>query len=194
MSIDSRGRVSWVPSYDDLGMHPVEVEVFDTHTRARQGFQLRVDQGILLGTGLSWRGHTSSGTPLDYLDHVSFHEPWGRLISFPMPWRDSGDSMGEVPELATSAMVDSKRFGFVPAIGFSWADAQGNPDLTSDSEPTNNSWSNQETRAEFLQDGRRLCGSRAAVLPVPRERDQRLQRLAHAVGVGRLDQHVRGLL
>jgi len=163
MTIDPDGLVSWLPAYPDLGTHPVEIEVSDAKVRRRQSFSLRVDQGLLLGTGLSWLGHTGSGTPLDYVDHVSGHDPWGSVIAFQTAWRDPGDRMSEIPGLASTAMVDARTYGFTPTVGIGWTDGQGNPDLTSDSEPANNSWSNQETRAEFLQ----MAGDFAALYQPP---------------------------
>jgi len=151
MSVDAAGMVTWNPQYADLGTHPVSIEASDgTHT-ATQDFDLRVNQGMLLGTALSWRGHTSGGSPQDVIDHLAGHSPWGSIVAFHANWRDPGDSGGEIPNLATFAMTTAALHGFVPAVGIGWADGSGAPDLTSDSEPANDSWTNLETRDEFRQ-------------------------------------------
>lgn len=57
--------------------------------------------------------------------------------------------MGELPGLIATAVAADAQFGVRPTFVIGWADGQGVPDLTSDSEPSNNTWSNAETRTEF---------------------------------------------
>jgi hypothetical protein len=151
MTVDAAGTIEWTPDYAALGTHAVEVRVSDGSIERTQSWTLRVGQGVLLGTALSWRGHTSSSTPQDFTDHVSGHAPWGRVIAFHTNWRDDGDHMGEVPDLALQAGDLAAQYGFVPALGIGWADGAGDPDLTSDSDAADDSWTNAETRAEYLQ-------------------------------------------
>lgn len=147
MEIDPAGRLTWSPEYADLGPHDVEVEVRAAGEMLRQAWTLRVSQGVLLGTALSPRGHTGGSSAQDFEEHYANHDPWGRAIAFHLSWRESG--AGAIPSTARAAMAASRQYGFFPAIGFGWADGAGTPDLASASEPLNNSWSNQETRALF---------------------------------------------
>ncbi|MEW6073278.1 MAG: hypothetical protein AB1726_11900 [Planctomycetota bacterium] len=149
MTVSADGLVEWTPAYADLGSHAVELSATDGERTAAQDWTLRVNQGLSLGTALSWRGHTESGSDADFLDHVANHAPWGRVISFHTSWRDPGEHDGEIPDLASLGATLAADHPFTPAIGFGWADGDGDPDLTSDSEPANDSWSNQETRDEF---------------------------------------------
>lgn len=150
MELSAAGVLSWTPGFADLGSHGVRVEALDGNARAVQAWSLRVSQGVLLGTALSPRGHTLHSTNQDFIDHYSEHAPWGRAIAFHLGWRDSGASSGAVPGTAVAGMVAAQTYGFTPVIGFGWADGNGVPDLTSASEPGNNSWSNAQTRNEFL--------------------------------------------
>jgi hypothetical protein len=106
--------------------------------------------GFLLGVALSPRGHTSSSTTQDWIDFYSGHAAYGRVIAFHGMWRDHPTGDGEIPALATAAMDAAAHFGFTPVVGLGWSDGAGAPNLTSESEPGNNSWTNAETRSEFL--------------------------------------------
>lgn len=108
------------------------------------------DYTFSMGVTVSPRGHTATSTNQDWIDHYSGHEPWGRIIAFHSNWRDNVESAGQIPTLILVAETSANQYGFTPAIGLGWAGGNGNPDLTSESEPQNNSWSNQETRNEFL--------------------------------------------
>ena len=108
------------------------------------------DHPFSMGVSLSPRGHTSNSTDQDWIDHYSGHAPWGRIIAFHSNWRDDVESAGQVPELALVAMIAANEYGFTPAIGLGWTVEGGEPDLTSESDPQDNSWENQETRNEYL--------------------------------------------
>ncbi len=103
-----------------------------------------------MGVGLSPRGHTSGSTNQDWIDHYSGHAPWGRIIAFHGNWRVDVASAGETPSLALAAVSAAAQYGFTPAIGLGWTVGEGEPDLTSESDPQDNSWTNQETRDEYL--------------------------------------------
>jgi len=148
MAVDATGKLSWQPQYADLGSHPVRVQVRDDKTTLVQAWTLRAHQGLLMGTALSPRRHTLSSSTQDFVNHYSGHGPWGRIIAFHMGWRENGT--GVVPTTALAAMLAANQYGFVPAIGFGWADGNGNPDLASAGDPLDNSWANAETRADFL--------------------------------------------
>jgi hypothetical protein len=109
-----------------------------------------IDRLFSMGVGLSPRGHTSGSTDQDWIDHYSGHAPWGRIIAFHGNWRDGLASSGQVPELAIAAVAAADEYGFTPVIGLGWTGGDGEPDLTSESAPEENSWANQETRGEFL--------------------------------------------
>ena len=150
MNVTIGGVVEWTPTYDDLGTHHVVLRANQPGSHVDQTFDLRIDQGLSLGVTLSPRGHTGSSTNQDFFDHFDGHAPHGRVIAFHSAWRDSVGSAGLIPQVALTAVVAASQFTFVPAVGFGWTDGDGNPDLTSTSEPANNTWSNAETRAEFL--------------------------------------------
>ena len=149
MTIDE-GLVSWTPSLAQLGTYPVEVSVGDGETRVRQSWELVVHQNLLLGVAYSPRGHTGGSTDDDVVDHLAGHDPWGRLIAFHSPWRDSVADAGSYPELALFAMAARSDYGVEPALGFGWAAGDGTADLLSESDMVDNSWTNAESRAEFL--------------------------------------------
>jgi hypothetical protein len=82
-----------------------------------------------------------------FLDDVS---AYGDVLAFHAAWRDDVQHAGQIPELARFAGEASRVRDFRLALGFGWADGEGNADLTSAGEPGNNSWSNTGTRAAFL--------------------------------------------
>ncbi len=147
--VSAVGRVEWSPVYASLGVHAVSILVRDSAHQRTHAWTLRVHQGLDLGVTLSPRGHTSHSTNQDFIDHFSGNAPWGRIIAFHSVWRDSVASAGTIPQLALTGVVAAQTFGFTPAIGFGWS-SDGVPDLTSESDPLENSWFNQETRDEFL--------------------------------------------
>lgn len=149
MSVSQVGRLTWVPALDDLGEHTVRLVASTPTHSAQQVWTVRVDQGIDLGTTLSPRGHTSSQTDQDFLDHLRLHSPWGRVVAFHANWRDDVASAGEIPELGLVAGIAAESNPFTLAMGFGWADGEGDPDLTSESDPANDSWTNVETRNEY---------------------------------------------
>jgi hypothetical protein len=108
------------------------------------------DYTFSMGVTVSPRGHTATSTNQDWIDHYSGHVPWGRIIAFHSNWRDDVESAGQIPTLAMVAETAANQYGFTPAIGLGWAGGSGDPDLTSESDPQDNSWNNQETRVEFL--------------------------------------------
>lgn len=150
MTLSASGLLEWTPTYADLGQVQVEVKVRDDESSDRQAWTLRVHQGIALGTTLSPRGHTSSSTSQDFIDHYSGHDPYGHIIAFHTNWRESVTDDGEIPSVALAAMAGAQAYGYTPAVGFGWTDGAGDPDLTSESDGVDNSWSNAETASEFL--------------------------------------------
>ena len=151
MTITSGGFLQWTPEYADLGTHSVVVRASSNGVELDQAYDLRIAQGLDLGVTLSPRGHTTTSTSQDFVDHFAGHAPWGRIVAFHCAWRESVATAGAIPDVATTAVLGAQQFGYVPAVGFGWSDGQGSPDLASTSEPSNNSWSNAETRAEFQQ-------------------------------------------
>ncbi len=150
MTVSPAGLVEWAPAYADLGTHAVRIAATAAGSTAVQAWSLRVHQDVLLGVTLSPRGHTTSSTAQDWTDHFAGHAPYGRVIGFHSAWRTSVADDGEIPPLALTAMAGAAQHGYVPVVGFGWSDGAGNPDLASESEPANESWTNAETRAEFL--------------------------------------------
>lgn len=108
------------------------------------------DHTFSMGVTLSPRGHTSSSTDQDWIDHYSGYAACGRIIAFHSNWRDSVEDAGQPPALALVAMTAADQYGFTPAVGLGWAGGGGEPDLTSESDPQDNSWDNQATRDDYL--------------------------------------------
>jgi hypothetical protein len=100
--------------------------------------------------GISPVGHTSSSTNADFIAQYTTPTETGRVIGFFDPWRLDPNADGELTDLTAAAFSDGQSFGFIPFVGLRWSDGTGAPDLTSESEPANNSWTNVERRAEFL--------------------------------------------
>ena len=149
MALSAAGELTWSPVYADLGEHQVRVGVSDGSDSAEQAFFLRVHQGLALGVTFSPRGHTTGWTAQDFVDHYE-NRVHGKLVAFHGHWRDDVTDDGEIPSLITTAFTAAARYGFTPALGVGWADGEGEPDLTSESDPGNNSWTNPETASEFL--------------------------------------------
>jgi hypothetical protein len=140
----------WTPTLADLGVHVVKIRVADERgTEVDQQFELRVHQGLQMGTKLSWRGHTSSGTQDDLQAFLQHHAPWGRVIGFRSNWRDPGAAHGAIP-VTLALAAGSRADGFLAELDVGWADPYGDPDLASDDDPGDNSWTNAQTRADFL--------------------------------------------
>lgn len=150
MTVDLDGLVEWTPQLSDLGTHDVDLKLTCGIFEFVQSFDLRVHQDLLLGVTLSPRGHTLGSTSQDFIDHYSMHEPWGSIIAFHSPWRDSVASAGQMPTTALAGVAAAQTYGITPAIGLGWTDGDGTPDLTSQSDPVTNSWLNVETRSEFV--------------------------------------------
>ncbi|MFO1076137.1 MAG: hypothetical protein U1E73_00260 [Planctomycetota bacterium] len=148
--ITPTGLVAWTPEYADLGDHVIAVRATASNGVTQQNFTLTVHQGIDMGVALSPRGHTQSSTTQDYVDHLDPASPHGRLRAFHGSWRDSVAEAGQIPTLLQTGMSFTTTYGITPAYVIGWADGTGTPDLTSTSEPANNTWSNSETRSEFL--------------------------------------------
>ncbi len=150
MTIGASGLVTWTPTTADVGTTSVTLTVADDVTSDSQTFALAVDQGLFLGVGVSPRGHTSSSANPDFVTQYTTPDETGRVIGFYDPWRVDTGVDGELIDLTEAAFSDAQTFGFVPLVALRWSDADGVPDLTSDTEPANNSWTNLETRGEFL--------------------------------------------
>lgn len=150
MTVSAGGVVSWSPTQADLGTTTVTLQATDDARSVAQSWDLRTSQGVLLGTTLSQRGHLNHSTAQDYVDYYGGHAPWGEVIAFHSRWRDSVSAAGALPLVAETGLQAAASFGFTPAIGIGWTEGDGTPFLTSDGDPADNSWSNAETRAEFL--------------------------------------------
>ena len=160
MTLSSQGLLEWTPQYDDIGWHTIWVHAQYDGKTATQTWDLHVHQGVELGTTLSPRHHTLASTQQDWTSFFSGHAAHGSVIAFHTNWRDAGAHGGQTPQLAAQAMTWAHDFHFTAAIGLGWADGAGAPDLASDSDPLDNSWSNAETRAEFLAMVTHLAQSR----------------------------------
>ncbi|MEZ5964664.1 MAG: Ig domain-containing protein [Planctomycetota bacterium] len=152
MTVDpTLGQIAWTPTTAQIGEHAVTLVAVVGGRDVEQQWTIRVSQATWFGVALSPRGHSASTTTQDWVDHLTMPGVHGAVRSFHGAWRDSGMTNGEVPQLARTGAQWALDYGFVAAFGFGWSDGAGNPDLTSDSEPSNNSWSNVETRREFRE-------------------------------------------
>ncbi len=153
MTVSASGLVSWTPTFAELGIDSVRLQVSDGEHTDVQSWDITVHQDLLFGVNYSPLGHTGSTTQMDESDFAAEHKDFGKLVGYMGNWRDSEASAGTIPSFASAAMVQAASSGFVPVIGFRWADSNGAPDLTSDGitfGTAPNSWANQETRDEFL--------------------------------------------
>lgn len=150
MEASDEGVVTWLPEASDLGYHVVALQVSDGATVLSHGFAVRVHQGTHMGVTLSWRRHTGSFEEQDLVDFFLGSRPYGRLIAAHVPWRDDVALAGQIPYLANAHAQAAAYAGVYPVFGFGWTDGEGVPDLTSESDPFDNTWNNQETRQEFL--------------------------------------------
>lgn len=152
MTIDAvQGQVTWTPTPAQIASHDVILVATVGGLEVTQPWTIRVNQWTWFGVALSPRGHSAATTTQDWLDHLTMPSGHGRVRSFHGRWRDAGATNGEVPQLARTGAQWAQTYGILPGFGFGWADGGGAPDLTSDSEPANNTWSNQETRREFRE-------------------------------------------
>lgn len=100
----------------------------------------------LLGTTYTPVGYPGE-TPEAKQAFFDTHAPYGDAIAHHLAWRLSVAGAGQVHPYATGLHADAEREGFTAFVGFGF-DAGGTPDLTSESEPANNTWTNAETRVE----------------------------------------------
>jgi hypothetical protein len=154
MSVDSEGIVTWMPGFTELGVQPVRLKVSDGTQSEEQSWNLTVHQDLLFGVNYSPEGHTGSIGTDDEEAFAAEHKDFGKVVGYLGDWRDSQADAGTIPTWAVTAMEQVASNGFVPVIGFRWADDAGVADLTSDGMLTGvgsaNDWTNQETRDEFL--------------------------------------------
>ena len=150
MTVDAMGVVRWVPTDSQIGVESVTLRATWEGIEREQSWQLRVHQDVLLGTAYSPRGHTGSSTLPDIEEYFSDQESFGRLIGFHSTWRDDVASAGSLPGLLRFATTAQATYGIGMSIGVGWSSGEGEPDLTSESEPGNNSWTNAETRDEYV--------------------------------------------
>ncbi len=149
MTVDADGMVTWTPGFADLGLHPVRLEGTDGENLAVLEWEVNCHQDVNCGLTYSPEGHVSSITP--ETDEAFFVESfdYGRVVGFRTNWRDSLLEAGEIPDGGLFAQERRTQYGIFPLITFSWADEAGVPDLLSEADMVDNSWSNQETRDEF---------------------------------------------
>lgn len=150
MVVDPTGLVTWTPTIAELGNHAVELLVNDGSVSTIQAWQIQVHQDLVMGVLYSPRGHAMSILPEAEEDFALEHAEFGRLVGYWGSWRDSLSEAGTVPTFAVDALDDVALNGYEYVIGFSWAAPDGTADLLSDGNGMDNSWSNQETRDEFL--------------------------------------------
>jgi len=105
--------------------------------------------------GVTW-------TPIGYpaptaQDRMAFytgHAAYGNVIAVHRPWRQNRASTGNPDPLLTPIASEATTYGFDLMYGYGFdVDDAGGSDLTSDSEPTNDTWTNIETRAKFCAVG-----------------------------------------
>lgn len=106
---------------------------------------------VPLGVTFSPVGLPDSLTPARIEAFFADAPRHGSVVAFHSNWRDGIATAGSPPALATFAAGQSRQRGFALAMGFGWADGAGRPDLASAASPADNSWTNVETRADFLQ-------------------------------------------
>lgn len=150
MTVDGSGLVHWAPTWNDIGTHEVAIRVSAGQAELLHAWTLRISQGIRMGINVSPRSHSASAPNSGWAEHFADHAPYGNLVGFTSNWRDAFEADGELPSEITQARAASALYGFRPLCTLSWHDEHGVADLTSESEPSNNSWTNAETRAEFL--------------------------------------------
>jgi hypothetical protein len=150
MVVGEDGQVTWLPTLADLGTWSIELSVSDGETAVTQSWDLVIHQDLLLGVNYSPIGHLSSISEDDDVEFLAGSDAWGKLIGFYSGWRDSMAESGMIPAFAEFAMDARSDLGTNPAVGFSWSAKDGTADLLSDGDMINNSWSNQESRDEFL--------------------------------------------
>ncbi|OGL78368.1 hypothetical protein A3E39_02600 [Candidatus Uhrbacteria bacterium RIFCSPHIGHO2_12_FULL_60_25] len=102
------------------------------------------------GVAYSPRGYPSSATDADVRAFFKSVPDLGGIVAFHTNWRDSRDTAGEIPKVTQFAHAAEKEFDIVPAVGFGWTVGDA-PDLTSASEPKNNTWTNAETRRKYRE-------------------------------------------
>jgi hypothetical protein len=73
----------------------------------------------------------------------------GNLIGYHGNWRKPATGSGNPTELKQLAQLAKEQFRAEPSLGFGWWDVNDGPDLTSTTEPSNNTWTNAQTRDEF---------------------------------------------
>lgn len=105
--------------------------------------------------GVTW-------TPIGYpapttADRMAFytgHAAYGTTIAVHRPWRQNPASAGQADAFAAGIEGESQTYGFELMYGYGFnVDDAGGSDLTSTSEPTNNTWTNAETRTKFCAVG-----------------------------------------
>ncbi len=107
--------------------------------------------GVGFDFGVTW-------TPVDYpipsptqlTTFYDEHAAYGRMIAVHRPWRESRASAGVPDGFSEQRAAEARTHDFVLMAGFGFTD-QPPADLTSDAEPTNNTWTNQATRVAFCQ-------------------------------------------
>jgi hypothetical protein len=104
--------------------------------------------------GVTW-------TPIGYpaptaQDRMAFytgHAAYGNIIAVHRPWRQDRASAGAADPFVTPIASEATTYGFELMYGYGFSVDVDGPDLTSDSEPSNNTWTNAETRDKFCAVG-----------------------------------------
>lgn len=105
-----------------------------------------VHRGIDLGVTWTPIGYVQT-TQGDLTAFYQGHAAYGTTIAVHRPWRASRATAGQADVFATWIAGDASTYDFELMAGFGFGDAPS--DLTSDGDPTNNTWTNSETRTQF---------------------------------------------
>jgi hypothetical protein len=103
-------------------------------------------RGIDLGVTWTPIGYVQA-SPSDLMAFYQGHAAYGTTIAVHRPWRATRASAGQVDGFATQIAGAATTYDFELMAGFGTGPAP--QDLTSESEPTNDTWTNAESRAEF---------------------------------------------
>jgi hypothetical protein len=118
------------------------------------GSSSRATPSFHIGTNYSpqdWPDDTQIPEGIWYFEAHGPNGSHGNLVGYHGNWRDPQGVSGEPTILAQTAQAARHQFGAEAVLGFGWWDESAGPDLTSTSEPANNTWTNTQTRNEFRQ-------------------------------------------
>lgn len=109
-------------------------------------------RGIDLGVTWTPIGYPTP-TASDRMAFYTGHAAYGTQIALHRAWRQNRASAGGPDAFAAQVASEATTYGFELMYGYGFDVDAASSDLTSDSEPTNNTWTNAETRSEFCAVG-----------------------------------------